>query len=182
MIKKILRKLFASKKKQLDVLKARGLVVGKNFSIQEGCIIDPDHCWHIEIGDNVTLAPRVHILAHDASSHKLVGYTKVKKVKIGNNVFIGAGCIVMPGVTIANDVVIGAGTVVYKNLLQDGVYVGADLRRICSIDEYKIELKNQMNSTIKFNSDYTLRNPNITAAMKLEMNEALEKHKVIFVE
>lgn len=182
MIKKVIRKLFASKKKQLELLKGRGLIVGKNFSIQEGCIIDPDHCWHIEIGDNVTLAPRVHILAHDASSHKLVGFTKVKSVKIGSNVFIGAGCIIMPGVTIASNVIIGAGTVVYKNISEDGVYVGSDLRRLCSIDEYKLELKNQMSNSKLFGSEYTLRNPNITSSMKDEMKLALEKHNLIFVE
>lgn len=42
--------------------------MGDNFHAQEGVIIDPGHCWLIEIGNNVTLAPRVHILAHDAST------------------------------------------------------------------------------------------------------------------
>ena len=49
-----------------------GLVVGKNFDAMKDVIIDPGHCWLIEIGDNVTLAPRVHILAHDASMKKVL--------------------------------------------------------------------------------------------------------------
>lgn len=40
-----------------------GLKVGKNFSRQEKTLIDQSHCWLITIGDDVTLAPRVHILA-----------------------------------------------------------------------------------------------------------------------
>lgn len=52
----------------LDKLIKQGLVIGENFHAQEGVIIDPGHCWLIEIGSNVTLAPRVHILAHDAST------------------------------------------------------------------------------------------------------------------
>ena len=46
----------------------RGLKVGKNFSRMNQAIIDDSHTWLIEIGDDVTLAPRVHILAHDAST------------------------------------------------------------------------------------------------------------------
>ncbi len=53
---------------QLEELKKNGLKVGENFDMQGGCIIDSSHCWHIQIGNNVTLAPRVHILAHDAST------------------------------------------------------------------------------------------------------------------
>ena len=75
----------------LDKLKKDGLIFGKNFDTQYGVIIDPGHCWLIEIGDNVTLAPRVHILAHDASMKKFLGYTKIAPVKIGNNVFVGGG-------------------------------------------------------------------------------------------
>jgi len=41
-----------------------GVVIGERPKILGGVIIDPSHGWHIEIGDDVTLAPRVHILAH----------------------------------------------------------------------------------------------------------------------
>jgi maltose O-acetyltransferase len=46
-------------------MKAGGLKVGCNFSLQETAIIDASHYWHIEIGDNVTLAGNVSILAHE---------------------------------------------------------------------------------------------------------------------
>ena len=46
----------------------RGLIIGNNFKCLNQVIIDDSHPWLIEIGDNVTLAPRVHILAHDAST------------------------------------------------------------------------------------------------------------------
>ena len=72
-----------------------GLKVGKNFGRLNGVILDPSHCWLIEIGDNVTMAPRVHILAHDASTKTFLDYTKIGKVTIGNNVFIGADSVVL---------------------------------------------------------------------------------------
>ena len=80
-----------------------GLVVGKNFKRMHGVILDPSHVWHIHIGDNVTLAPRVHILAHDASLYNTLGYTRIGNVNIGNNVFIGAESVILPGVNIGNN-------------------------------------------------------------------------------
>ena len=55
----------------------RGLIVGSNVFINFGCIIDESFCWLISIGNNVTLAPNVHILAHDASTKKALGFTKI---------------------------------------------------------------------------------------------------------
>lgn len=46
----------------------RGLRVGKNFNRQEGVSLDYGYYYSIEIGDDVTLAPRVTLLAHDAST------------------------------------------------------------------------------------------------------------------
>jgi maltose O-acetyltransferase len=57
------------------VLIKRGLSVGVNFNRQQGCFIDPTHCWLIEIGNNVTMSIKVVLLAHDASSKNLIGYT-----------------------------------------------------------------------------------------------------------
>ena len=108
----------------LDRLKRDGLVVGKNFHAMEGCIIDPGHCWLIQIGDNCTLAPRVHVLAHDASTKNSLGYTKINTVKIGSNVFVGAGSIILPGAEIPDNCVIGAGSIVVKDIPSNSVAVG----------------------------------------------------------
>lgn len=75
---------------QLQIAIDNGLKIGKNCEIKGEVIIDPGHCWLIEIGDNVTIAPRCHILAHDASTKRFLGHTVVGRVVIGNNVFIGA--------------------------------------------------------------------------------------------
>ena len=60
-----------------EKLISMGMKVGKNFGRLNGVILDPSHCWLIEIGDNVTLAPRVHILCHDASTKPFLNYTKI---------------------------------------------------------------------------------------------------------
>ena len=120
----------------IDKLYAKGLKVGDNFQRMGGVIIDPSHCYHITIGDNVTLAPRVHILAHDASFGVFSGKTRAANVTIGNNVFIGASAIVLPGVHIGNRVIIGAGSVVTKNIPDNSVAVGNPARVICTLDDY----------------------------------------------
>ncbi len=69
----------------------------------------------------MTLAPRVHILAHDASTKIFLDYTKISNVKIGNNVFIGAGAIILPGSIIEDNVIIGAGSIVSKRIPANSV-------------------------------------------------------------
>ena len=150
MIRKLLTYLRGEPQNLKKLLK-RGLIVGKNFHRMLGVRIDPSHCYHIKIGDNVTLAPRVHILAHDASTYMFLGKTRAANVVIGNEVFIGASSIVMPGVHIGNRVIIGAGSVVTKDVPDNSVAVGNPARVLMSIDEYldREKAKMQPENTFK---------------------------------
>lgn len=96
-----------------------GLKVGTNFARLHGVILDPAHCWLIEIGNNVTLAPRVHVLAHDASTKFYLDYAKIGRVRIGNNVFIGAESVILPNVEIGDNVIVGANSTVTHSLEGD---------------------------------------------------------------
>ena len=183
-MKKVFSRLVARLKgeQDLDKLIQRGLVVGIGFKRMGGVIIDPSHCWHIAIGDNVTLAPRVHILAHDASTKVFLGYTRVENTKIGNNVFVGAGSIILPGVTIGNNVIIGAGSVVSRDIPDDSVAVGNPARVVKALSAYLEENKQKMSSDNVFGEKFTLRNEAFGDAERKAMREACEKHGVIFVE
>ncbi len=99
-----------------EKLVSMGMKVGKNFKRLQGTILDPSHCWLIEIGDNVTLSPRVHVLCHDASTKIFLGYTKIGRVTIGDNVFVGAETVILPGTTIGNNVIIGANSTVTHDI------------------------------------------------------------------
>lgn len=114
----------------------KGLRVGERFNREGGVRIDASHCYLIRIGSDVTLAPNVHILAHDASLKRHLGIVRIGGVSIGNEVFIGAGSIVMPGVNIADRVIVGAGSVVTKDLEQSGIYAGNPARRIMDLDDF----------------------------------------------
>lgn len=140
----------------LPSLIKEGLVVGTNFNAMEGVIIDPGHCWLIEIGDNVTLAPRVHILAHDASMKKHLGYARIGKVKIGSGCFIGAGSIILPNVTIDDNTIVGAGSVVTHSLIGGGVYVGNPCRKIHDYYEWLEETDNKIKKMPCYDESYKI--------------------------
>lgn len=86
----------------------RGMVVGKNCYIMDGSTFDYGHCNLITIGDNVTIAPQAYLLAHDASTKRDLGYTKIGRVDIKENVFIGARALIMPGVTVGENSIVAA--------------------------------------------------------------------------
>ncbi len=155
-----------------EKLISMGMTVGKNFKRLNGVILDPGHCWLIEIGDNVTMAPRVHILCHDASTKQFLGYTKIGRVTIGNNVFIGAESVVLPGVAIGDNVVIGANSTVTHDIPEGSVAVGSPARVICTLDEYLAREKSRMETAPCYGEDYTLRQ-NVPMEKRLQQKEEL---------
>lgn len=116
--------------------------VGNHFDLINSSI-DLIFPYLISIGDNVTLSG-VKILTHDATLKKSIGYTKVGKVTIGDNVFVGWGSIILMNTTIGNNVVIGAGSIVTGHIPDNSVAVGNPCRVICSYDEYKRKMLTKM--------------------------------------
>jgi maltose O-acetyltransferase len=156
----------------LEELKARGLVVGVNLNVMRDVSIDWSHCWHITIGDDVTLAPRVQILAHDASTKLHLGYTRIGKVDIGDRVFIGASSVILPGVRIGSDVVIGAGSIVTRDIPDGVVAAGNPARPVCALEEWLERKRGEMSFAPRFGEEYTLRQ-NVAPAMRTEMNDRM---------
>ena len=134
-LRKMFYRLFRNAALTNDQLRKRGLEIGENTDIYTSKI-DYQHGYLISIGSNVTLASDVRLLAHDASTKKLLGYSKVGRIKIGDNVFIGSQSIVLPNVEIGNNVIIGAGSVVAKDIPCNSVAVGNPCRVIKSYQEF----------------------------------------------
>lgn len=130
---------------QKEYLLRKGMIVGKNCHIYSYNGIDAGKPWLIKIGDNVTIAPNVTILTHDASTNIVGCGTKIGKVYIGNNVFIGTRSIVLCNVKIGDNVIVGAGSVVTRDLQSDAVYAGNPAYRICSIEEYRAKYEKARN-------------------------------------
>lgn len=153
-------------------LVSMGMQVGKNFKRLNGVILDPGHCWLIEIGNNVTMAPRVHILCHDASTKAFLNYTKIGRVTIGDNVFIGAESVVLPGVTIGSNVVIGANSTVTHDIPDNSVAVGNPAQIISTLDAYLEKERIRMETAPCYGEDYTLRR-NVPMEKRLEQKQDL---------
>ena len=93
---------------------------------------------HIYVGDcckfgpNVTIATAGHPILPELRIHQ---YQYNAAVHIGNNVWVGAGAVILPGVTIGDNCVIGAGSVVTKDIPANVVAVGNPCRILREIGE-----------------------------------------------
>ena len=168
--------LGVDERSSLEIAKSKGLRIGTNVSVMGECIIDPGFPWLIDIGNNVTLAPRVFILAHDASTKIPLGYTIIGRVIIGNNVFIGANTIILPNVKIGNNVIIGAGSVVSNSIPDNSVVVGNPARVVKTYDAFISSYSKLMSQVPVYDESYSLF-ADVTEAKKLEMRQALESGK-----
>ena len=104
--------------------------VGQNFYANFDCVF-LDVC-EISIGDNCFIAPGVHIYTATHPLHpneRISGVEYGIPVKIGHNVWIGGRAVINPGVKIGNNVVIASGSVVVKDV-PDNVVVGGNPAKI----------------------------------------------------
>jgi maltose O-acetyltransferase len=92
----------------------------------------------IRIGAACQLAPRVQLLTAthpSAPERPRLGWESAAPIAIGDNVWLGGGAIVCPGVTIGDDTVVGAGAVVTRDLPAGVVAAGVPARVLREIDE-----------------------------------------------
>lgn len=85
----------------------------------------------ITIGDDVQIGPHVQLLTPThpvAAGPRRAKWESAEPITIGDNVWLGGGVIVCPGVTIGDNTVVGAGAVVTKDLPADVVAVGNPAR------------------------------------------------------
>lgn len=114
---------------------------GNNCEVNMNCVFLDDN--RITIGDNALIAPNVQIYTafHPTNAKDRFGEpkedgsfafckTQTAPVTIGNNVWIGGGAIIMPGVTIGDNVVIGAGSVVTRDIPSNKIACGNPCRVI----------------------------------------------------
>ncbi len=119
---------------------ARNIHFGKNVYCNFGVTMVDD--THIYVGDYTMFGPNVVV---SAAGHPILpelrqkGYQYNMSVSIGKNCWIGAGVIIVPGITIGDNVVIGAGSVVTKDLPSNVVAVGNPCRVLREVNEHDKE-------------------------------------------
>ncbi len=113
-----------------------GKSIYANFNLT--CVDDT----HIYVGDYTMFGPNVTVAT---AGHPILpelrekGYQYNAPVHIGKNCWIGAGAIILPGITIGDNVVVGAGSVVTKDLPSDVVAVGNPCRVLRNVNEHDKE-------------------------------------------
>jgi acetyltransferase-like isoleucine patch superfamily enzyme len=100
--------------------RARGVELGEGCWVGAGALIDPGFPHRVQIGNRVSLGIRCTIVAHfeykgrDRKTGKPV--TEDVSVRIGDDVFIGAGAIILEDVAIGDGAVVAAGSVVNRSV------------------------------------------------------------------
>ena len=100
-----------------------GVFVNCNCVILDGC--------EVSIGDKTQIGPAVQILAADHprdAAQRAAGLEFGRPIRIGCNVWIGGGAIILPGVSIGDDALIGAGSVVTRDIPAGAVALGNPAR------------------------------------------------------
>ncbi|WP_183578617.1 acyltransferase [Mucilaginibacter sp. X5P1] len=146
-----IHKVYAAK----DVLK-RLKYHGENVSINQPSFISGSdsitlgdnvvinsfsHFWGeggITIGNNCMIASHCAItsVTHNTKAQLFNQENIGKPIVIGDNVWIGAHAMILPGVTIGNNVIIGAGTLVNKDLPSNAVYIGTPVKKLHDLDQF----------------------------------------------
>ncbi len=112
------------------------VAIGDNVSILPGTVFtDP---WYTRIGDNVRLS-MCTLIGHDGSVNMInkaydTKLDAVGKIDIRDNVFIGHGAIILPGVTIGPNAIVSAGTVVNRDVGEGEIVSGVPAKVVGQLD------------------------------------------------
>jgi len=124
---------------------------GKNITMGSDCFMNYDciilDSVEVTIGEHCWFGPRCQIIT---ASHPIDGKDRrglhsevAKPIRIGNDCFIGASSIILPGVTIGDNVVIGAGSVVTKDVPSNTVVCGNPAKPVKQLEPFVKEDKNE---------------------------------------
>ena len=144
--RKILRWLVAhhpDNRTRIQFLRLTGIDPGQGTVINAGFVVSDDYEPLLTIGERVAISPNVTVICASSPNNSMLAklpgfehsYCRKEKVVIGDDSWIGAGAIILPGVTIGDHCVIGAGSVVSKSMPSRSVSKGVPARPTKSIGE-----------------------------------------------
>ena len=110
--------------------------IGDHVYLNFQCVILD--CNRVSIGDHTMIGPNVQIYtpAHDLQAEtRSQGWEVAKPIDIAENVWIGGGAILLPGVKIGRNAVVGAGAVVTRDVPANTIVVGNPARVIRQIEQ-----------------------------------------------
>ncbi|MCJ2044292.1 sugar O-acetyltransferase [Methylobacterium sp. J-078] len=103
--------------------------LGAHVFLNFGCVILD--CAPVSIGERTQIGPGVQILTPDHPREpgpREAGLEFARAIRIGRNVWIGGGALILPGVTVGDDAIVGAGSVVTRDVPAGATVVGNPAR------------------------------------------------------
>jgi acetyltransferase-like isoleucine patch superfamily enzyme len=96
----------------------------------------------IEIGDHVAIAAGTDFITHDGAiwcfRDEIKNADVFGRIKIGNNVFIGNNCTILPGTSVGDNCIIAAGSIVRGQFPENSVIVGNPAKTVLSMSMQKL--------------------------------------------
>jgi acetyltransferase-like isoleucine patch superfamily enzyme len=138
---KILSSLFSNEFSNIEILSPFMVDYGYNITLGDNVFINHDcylmDCAPISIGDNTFIGPKCGLYTANHPLNAIArnkGVEQALPITIGNNVWLGANVIILPGVTIGNGVVVSAGSIVTKNISDNQLVMGAPAKVVKAIN------------------------------------------------
>ena len=109
-----------------------GVSLGKNVRVNQGVILQAYESATIEVGDNVTFSFRAMVLTGGIDLERLHGDREHQtgSIVIQDHAWIGAGAIVLPGVTVGYGAVVAAGAVVTRDVAAHTMVAGVPAQAV----------------------------------------------------
>jgi acetyltransferase-like isoleucine patch superfamily enzyme len=116
----------ASNERKIKYLRKQGMKIGQDCLINTMSFSTEPYL--IEIGNHVAIAGGTEIITHDGAiwcfREEFTNADVFGKIKLGNNVFIGDNCTILPNTTIGDNCIVGAGSVVRGKFPENSVIIG----------------------------------------------------------
>ena len=148
---KVYRSLYFKVLHGLDPIgyaKKIGVQIGKNCRLIN--VNFGSEPYLVTLGDHVS-ASETQFITHDGGvwvfRENEPDIDMFRPIKVGNNVFLGHGVIVLPGVTIGDNIVVGAGSIVTKDIPSNSVVAGVPARHLKTLEEYYLSCKDDFDHT-----------------------------------
>jgi acetyltransferase-like isoleucine patch superfamily enzyme len=156
----------ASNERKIKYLRKQGMKIGQNCLINTMSFSTEPYL--IEIGNHVAIAGGTEIITHDGAiwcfREELTHADVFGKIKLGNNVFIGDNCTILPNTIVGDNCIIGAGSVVRGKFPENSVIIG---------NPAKVVLKMSMQKFLYTQNPGLLRIQNLPDS---EKNLIIKKH------
>ena len=154
---------------KINYLRKRGMKIGSDCQINTLLFSEP---FLVEIGNHVAIAGGTEFITHDGAIWCFRDEIKdgdiFGKIKVGNNVFIGNNCVLLPNTTIGDNCIIGIGSIVRGQFPKNSVIIGNPAKVIYQTNIQRLMYKQNKGLLITHNLSESEKNEVIKNHFKEE--------------